>query len=93
MTIPDSVTTIGSYAFSYCSSLTSITIPDSVKSIGDYAFHDRSSLTSVTFEDTNNWYYTENYDYTGGTVVDVTDTAQNATYLKDTYYYYYWYKE
>ena len=93
VTIPDSVTTIGGSAFSYCSSLTSITIPDSVKSIGDYAFYDCSSLTSVTFADTSTWYYTSNYDYTGGTAIDVTDTAQNATYLKDTYYDKYWYKE
>ena len=34
-------------AFSYCSSLTSITIPNSVTSIGDEAFHNCSSLTSI----------------------------------------------
>ena len=93
VTIPDSVTTISGSAFSDCNSLTSVTIPDSVTSIGGYAFYDCSSLTSVTFADTNNWYYTENYDYTDGTAIDVTDTAQNATYLKDTYYDKYWYKE
>ena len=46
--IPDSVTSIGDYAFRYCSSLTSVTIPDSVTSIGWYAFEGCSSLTSVT---------------------------------------------
>ena len=44
-TLSDSVTSIGKYAFHYCSSLTSITIPDSVTSIGDWAFGGCSSLT------------------------------------------------
>ncbi len=46
-TIPNSVTSIGRSAFSYCSSLTSVTIPDSVTSIGYAAFADCPSLTSV----------------------------------------------
>ena len=48
ITIPNSVTSIGSSAFSYCSSLTSITIPDSVTSIEYFAFSDCTSLTSIT---------------------------------------------
>lgn len=51
LTIPDSVTTIGSGAFSGCSGLTSVTIPDSVTSIGEYAFGGCSGLTSVTIPD------------------------------------------
>ena len=46
--IPNGVTSISSYAFSGCSSLTSITIPNSVTSIGYCAFEDCSSLTSIT---------------------------------------------
>ena len=49
--IPDSVTTIGNYAFAYCSSLTSITIPDSVTTIGGAAFRGCDSLTSITIPD------------------------------------------
>ncbi len=46
-TIPNSVTSIGYYAFKYCSSLTSVEIPNSVTSIGYAAFSLCSSLTSV----------------------------------------------
>jgi hypothetical protein len=46
--IPNSVTSIGQYAFSGCTGLASITIPNSVTSIGDYAFYGCSGLTSVT---------------------------------------------
>ena len=42
------VTSIGSYAFYYCTSLNSVTIPNSVISIGSYAFYNCTSLTSVT---------------------------------------------
>ena len=45
--IPESVTSIGDWAFLECSSLTSITIPESVTSIGNGAFYGCSSLTSV----------------------------------------------
>ena len=48
LTIPDSVTTIGNYAFYDCDCLTSVTIPDSVTTIGNYAFCDCDSLTSIT---------------------------------------------
>ena len=47
-TIPNSVTSIGSGAFSGCRGLTSITIPNSVTSIGGSAFSGCSDLTSVT---------------------------------------------
>lgn len=42
------LTAIGSHAFEYCTSLSSITIPNTVKSIGEYAFYECTSLTSLT---------------------------------------------
>ena len=45
--IPNSVTSIGGWAFIDCSGLTSVTIPNSVTSIGDCAFSDCSGLTSA----------------------------------------------
>ena len=48
ITIPNSVTSIGSSAFSGCTGLTSITIPNSVTSIGSSAFKGCTSLSSIT---------------------------------------------
>ena len=49
--IPDSVTSIGNYAFYGCTGLTSVTIGDSVTSIGDDVFCGCTGLTSVTIGD------------------------------------------
>ena len=49
VTIPNSVTSIGSSAFYGCSGLTGeLVIPNSVTSIGEYAFYQCTGLTSVT---------------------------------------------
>lgn len=48
VTLPSSVTSIGSGAFGRCTNLTSITIPNSVTSIGDYAFMYCNSLSEIT---------------------------------------------
>ena len=47
ITIPDSVKTIGSYAFSNACLLT-VAIPDSVTELEDYAFYANTDLKSVT---------------------------------------------
>ena len=49
------VTSIGNHAFSYCSSLTSVTIPSSIKSIGTYAFQNCTSLMGVYITDISAW--------------------------------------
>lgn len=50
--IPNTITSIGDYAFLYCTSLTSVNIPDSVTGIGHDMFHGCTSLSNITFEGT-----------------------------------------
>ena len=97
--IPDSVTTIGDTAFMGNSqsdrNLTSVVIGSGVTRIGQHAFANQSNLTTATFTDSEStWYFysasqvVPNYDYTGGTEIgkfSATDTAENATKLKNTY--------
>jgi hypothetical protein len=49
-TIPNTVASIGDFAFSGCSGLTGVTIPGSVTNIGDGAFDDCSTLAAVYFQ-------------------------------------------
>ena len=69
--IPNSVTSIGDFAFCYCSGLASVTIPNSVTSIGCSAFCYCSGLASVTIPNSvtciGDWAfaYVKNIDYNG----------------------------
>ena len=54
--IPNSVTSIGNYAFQGCKSIESLTIPKSVKNIGLQAFRDCSNLSSIVVEKGNMTY-------------------------------------
>jgi hypothetical protein len=56
ITIPNSITSIGDYAFQRDSSLLSITIPKSVISIGERAFINCISLTTLVVEPDNTIY-------------------------------------
>ena len=81
LTIPDSVTSIGEWAFRGCSGLTSVTIGNSVTSIGEWAFSDCSGLTSVTIPDS----VTSIGDYafygcSGLTSVTIPDSVTSISY-------------
>jgi len=56
ITIPTTVTSIGSQAFYSCHNLTNIDIPKSVESIGSGAFSNCYKLTSITVNEGNNYY-------------------------------------
>ena len=100
LVIPNSVTSIGDYAFYYCYSLTSITIPKSVTSIGKYAFDGCSSLTSVHRTDLAAWckigfgsananplYYAHNLYLNGELVKDLV-IPNSVTSIGDYAFYY-----
>ena len=71
LVIPNSVTSIESYAFNGCSSLTSVILPEKVRSIGLYAFNGCSNLTDITI---------------GNRVTDIYSKAfDNCNSLKEVY--------
>ena len=91
--IPDNVVSIGYRAF-YGTYLKNIEISNGITSIGREAFGG-SLLTSVTFANTDGWYVTTTSGATSGTDLSAEDLANvstAATYLKNTYKNYYWYR-
>ena len=56
LSIPDSVSSIGSFAFSGCTSLNSVNIPSGVTDIGPAAFAGCSSISSITVASDNPTY-------------------------------------
>ena len=77
--IPNSVTRIGSYAFYYCSGLTSITIPNSVTNIGSHAFPYCSSLTSITIPNSVTSIGSYAFAYCSG-LTSITVASDNQVY-------------
>ena len=51
LTLPDTLTEIGAFAFCWCSNLKSVTLPDSLQLIDFQAFEQCSSLSEVVFPD------------------------------------------
>ena len=70
ITIPNSVTTIGSYAFKGCSSLESITIGNGVTEIGNYAF--QNCACEIIWEDNQHITEIECYAFSGYKGISIT---------------------
>jgi hypothetical protein len=75
VTIPNSVTSIGVYAFVGCPNLTNVTIPNSVTSIGDGAFMRCGSLRSVTIPNSVTNIGVEAFQNTGLTSVTIPNSV------------------
>ena len=87
LVIPDSVTSIGDYAFRNCTGLTSITIPDSVTSIGGSAFDGCSSLASIKVDVNNVAYASEDgilYDKTKASIIHVPEAISGDIIIPDS---------
>ena len=74
-TIPNSVTTIGDWAFCTCVILTSVTIPDSVTTIGNGAFCECDMLTSVIIPDSVTTIGDDAFAYCHLTSVTIPDSV------------------
>ena len=98
VTIPNSVTSIGDYAFSKCRGLTSITIPNSVISIGSAAFFECEALTEVHISSLESWckidfvssesnplYYAQNLYLNGELVKDLIIPESMSEIKKDAF--------
>ena len=84
LVIPNSVTTIGEYAFYRCSNFTSVTIPDSVTTIGNYAFYLCANLTSITIPDSvttiGGSAFKDCYKLTSVTIGDSVTTIEDSAF-------------
>ena len=82
--IPYSATSIGSSAFSHCSSLTDVNIPNSVISIGYEAFYGCTSLTSVEIPDgvtsVDKWAFSNCISLTSVTIPDSVTSIGNEAF-------------
>jgi len=81
VTIPNSVTQIGGYAFRGCEGLTTITIPNSVTQIGEGAFLRCTGLTTVTIP--NSVTQIENRAFSGCEGLTTVTIPTSVTHIDD----------
>lgn len=90
ITIPDTVTVIGSAAFMDCISLEEITIPDSVTEIGGSAFRGCTALTSIIIPDNvafvGDWAFMDCSALTDITLPDSVETIGYQAFNRSGYY-------
>lgn len=100
VSIPDSVLTIGRWAFYDCTALVGITLPNSISSIGSNAFTNCNNLSSVSITDIAAWcnisfespsanpvYHTESIRLNGQLVRDLV-IPNSVTIVKPYAFYY-----
>ena len=83
--IPNSITSIGDYAFYNCNGLANVTIPGSVTSIGDDAFNGCTGLTNVTIP--NSVTYINGSTFYGCTSLTNVTIPNSITYIDDYAFY------
>lgn len=86
LTIPDTITAIGNYAFKGCDSLTSADIPDSVTSIGECAFLGCHSLSRISIPDSVT--SIGNYAFSSCSSLSSIDIPDGVTSIEDYAFYY-----
>ena len=84
-TLPNSVTSIGNYAFESCAGLASITIPNSVTSIGIAAFYSCTGLASITIP--NSVTFIGNYAFDSCTGLSSITIPNSVTSIESNAFY------
>jgi len=93
LTLPDTVTRIGSFAFYGCTSLQSIVIPESVTAIGAKAFSNCNALRSAIFQNTLGWVRAASSSFANTTAIastNLSNASNAAMYLTRDYTSNYW---